>query len=53
MARTGAGTNTNNCIEDKAMQVILLERVQNLGGLGDSVKVKPGLDKSQEVEVVI
>jgi large subunit ribosomal protein L9 len=24
------------------MQVILLERVQNLGGLGDSVKVKPG-----------
>ena len=24
------------------MQVILLERVQNLGELGDSVKVKPG-----------
>jgi large subunit ribosomal protein L9 len=37
-----AGTTTDNCIEDLTMQVILLERVQNLGELGDSVKVKPG-----------
>jgi large subunit ribosomal protein L9 len=32
----------DDCIEDLTMQVILLERVQNLGELGDSVKVKPG-----------
>jgi large subunit ribosomal protein L9 len=32
----------DDCIEDFTMQVILLERVQNLGELGDSVKVKPG-----------
>jgi len=33
---------THNCIEDVTMQVILLERVQSLGELGESVKVKPG-----------
>ena len=28
------------------MQVILLEKVQNLGGLGDTVKVKPGYGRN-------
>ena len=28
------------------MQVILLEKVQNLGGLGDKVKVKPGYGRN-------
>jgi large subunit ribosomal protein L9 len=37
-----AATTIADCIEDLTMQVILLERVQNLGELGDSVKVKPG-----------
>ena len=41
-ARGCAGTTTDDGIEEVTMQVILLERVQNLGELGDSVKVKPG-----------
>lgn len=32
----------NEEIEDFKMQVILLEKVQNVGELGDTVKVKPG-----------
>jgi large subunit ribosomal protein L9 len=39
---TRAGATAATGSEELTMQVILLERVQNLGELGDSVKVKPG-----------